>query len=569
MPELADGVPAADTISPRRSDALLAGRFRRLRSPLALPLALVLIPLLAGVVALLVSWVRGSPYFPFGDQTFIELHVRDLGRHAVLTGPFSRYDWDHPGPLIYYALAPLYWLTGASPQSLAITPLLTNAACVVAITALVRRRAGNAAAIWTLVVLAIYLRVFGAGSLRNNWNPDFPVLPCALMVFLSWALACGSRWTLPAIAALASFQVQSHAGYAPAVAACIGAAAGVLVVRAVLARARPAAGAEPGRLRPWALPLVVTFGTLVVLWLPPILDAATHSGGNLRALFDYFGSAKPDGTWRAGFSWLNSDLGALPAYLTGVDRRAAPSVQPPLPGWTGIVALLALAASIVLAVRRRSRDTAVLVVLTAAMTLAGLVSVRRIVGPLFDYLAAWVLVAGILLWTTLGVALLGNDGKRLPLRVPQRMRRPAWAAACVALAALAGVGAADQAGVTTPWTYTDTVVRSLDTQTVSWLDTVDGRHDLVRMQSTGAGDLPSFIDANNRMSGLFLALYRSGVRVRVAPYYVHAYGKPRGKDADQARWVLTVAPASATGQRGDLVARAGDWLVYATPGRSG
>jgi hypothetical protein len=89
------------------------------------------------------------------------------------------------------------------------------------------------------------------------------------------------------------------------------------------------------------------------------------------------------------------------------------------------------------------------------------------------------------------------------------------------------------------------------------------------MQSTGAGDLPSFIDANNRMSGLFLALYRSGVRVRVAPYYVHAYGKPRGKDADQARWVLTVAPASATGQRGDLVARAGDWLVYATPGRSG
>jgi hypothetical protein len=264
-------------------------------------------------------------------------------------------------------------------------------------------------------------------------------------------------------------------------------------------------------------------------------------------------------------SWLNSDLGALPAYLTGIDRRAAPAAQPPLPGWTGIVALLALSASVLLAVRRRSRDTAVLAALTTAMSLAGLVSVRRIVGPLFDYLAAWVLVAGILLWTTLGVALLGKDGKR-PLTVPRRARRPAWAVACVALAALAGVGAADQASVTTPWTYSDTVIPSLDAQTVSWLGTVGARHELVRVQSTGAGDLASFVDANNRMSGLFMALYRSGIRVRVTPYYVRAYGTPRGNEQDKARWVLTVAPASATGQRGNLVARAGDWLVYASPG---
>jgi hypothetical protein len=564
---LADSA-SPDTLPPPAAVAARRDRLQRFRTPLALPLALVLIPLLVGVIALLVSWIRGSPYAPFGDQIFIELHVRDLGRHAVLTGPFSRYDWDHPGPLIYYLLAPLYWLSGASSQSLAITPLLTNAACVVGITLIVRRRAGAAAALWTLIVLAIYLRVFGASSLRNNWNPDFPVLPCALMVFLCWALASGRRWTLPAIAALASFQVQSHAGFAPAVLACLGATAGVLAVRAISARVRPAAGSTPGRFRPWVLPLVVTLGTVLVLWLPPIVDAATHSGGNLRALFDYFGSAKPDGTWRAGVSWLNSDLGALPAYLAGVDRRAAPAVQPPLPGWTGVVALIALAASVVLAIRRRSRETAVLATLTAAMSLAGLVSVRRIVGPLFDYLAAWVLVAGILLWTTLGVALLGNDGKR-PLRLRTRIRRPGWALACVALATLAGVGAADAASAPTPWTYSDTVIRRLDAQTVSWLDGVGGRHDLVRMQSTGSGDLASFVDANNRMSGLFMALYRSGVRVRVAPYYVRAYGKPRGRNADRARWVLTVAPASATGQRGDLVARAGDWLVYASPGRGG
>lgn len=566
MAVLAD--PAGTGRSPRLSGgARLRDRLTPVRSPMALPLALVVIPMAAGVLALLVSWLRGKPYAPFGDQVFIELHVRDLGTHAVLTGPFSRYGWDHPGPLMYYVLAPLYWLTGTSAQSLAITPLLTNAACVVGIGVLVRRRAGTPAALWTLIVLAVYLRVFGAASLRNNWNPDFPVLPCALMAFLCWALACGSRWSLPVIAALASFQVQSHAGFAPAVLACLAVAAVTLAIRGVSARRRPASDSEPGPPRRWLLPLAITLLTVLVLWLPPIIDAAAHSGGNLRAMLDYFGSAKPDGTWRAGVSWLNSDLGALPAYLTGVDRHAPPTVQPPLPGWTGVVALLAFAASLALAVRRRSRDTAVLAALTGALSIAAAVAVRRIVGPLFPYLAAWVLVTGILLWTTLGVALLGQEGARLAfaIKMPDRVRRSAWGLSVAALAALAGVGAAAQVHVTTPWTYTDTVTRQLRTQVLSWLG--PQRHDPVRIDSAGRGnDLMSILSASQRASALLLALDGSGVPVRVAPYYIGAYGKPRGENLDSVRWVLNVVEGSRAGQRGDLIARAGDWLVYATPG---
>ena len=582
MAVLAD--PAGTGRSPRsRSGARFWDRLTPVRSPMALPLALVLVPIAAGVVALLVSWLRGRPYAPFGDQVFIELHVRDIGSHAVLTGPFSRYGWDHPGPLMYYVLAPLYWLTGTASQSLAITPLLTNAACVVGIAVIVRRRAGTPAAVWTLLVLAIYLRVFGAASLRNNWNPDFPVLPCALMAFLSWSFACGSWWSLPLIAALASFQVQSHAGFAPAVLAALAVAAVALAVRTVYARRHPAPADDPAidpdvdpvvdpvgerpRQRRWPLPSAITLLVLVVLWLPPIIDAAAHSGGNLREMFDYFGSATPDGTWHAGVSWLNSDLGALPAYLTGVDRSAPPTVQPPLPGWTGVVALLAFALSAALAVRRRSRDTAVLTALTGALSIAGALAVRRIVGPLFPYLAAWVLVPGILLWTTLGVALLGREGRRpaFSVTVPDRARRPAWALSAAALAVFAGIGAAAQVHVTTPWTYTDTVTRQLDAGVVSWLG--PHRHELVRIDSTGRGnDLISMLGASQRASALLMALDRSGVPVRVAPFYVGAYGKPRGENLDQVRWVLTVVQGSGTGQRGDLVARSGDWFVYARPG---
>ena len=282
-------------------------------------------------------------------------------------------------------------------------------------------------------------------------------------------------------------------------------------------------------------------------------------------MLDYFGSAKPDGTWHAGISWLNSDLGALPAYLTGVDRHAPPTVQPPLPGWTGLLALLALALSVYLAIRRRSRDTAVLAALTGALSLAGAVAVRRIVGPLFPYLAAWVLVAGILLWTTLGVALLGREGERAVLRLPRRPGRLGWSVAASALIALAVVGTVDQVGATTPWTYTDTTTRQLDAQVVTWLG--DQRHDLVRIDSAGRGsNLLSILSASQRASALLLALDRSGVRMRVAPYFVAAYGKPRGADQARVRWVLTVVQGSRSGQRGNLVARAGDWFVYATPG---
>jgi hypothetical protein len=194
-----------------------------------------------------------------------------------------------------------------------------------------------------------------------------------------------------------------------------------------------------------------------------------------------------------------------------------------------------------------------------------MIAVRRIVGPLFPYLAAWVLVAGILLWTTLGVALLGQKGARPAVRLPQQALRPGWALAAVALTALTVVGTVDQVRVTTPWTYTDTVTRQLDAQVVSWLG--EHRHDLVRVDSAGRGnDLVSIVTASQRASALLMALDRSGVPVRVAPYYVGAYGKPRGANLDSVRWVLNVVQGSRTGQRGDLVARADDWFVYARPG---
>jgi hypothetical protein len=194
-----------------------------------LALLLTAVPVLAAVVSLLVGLHR--EYSIISDMATEELHVRELGHHPVQVGPFSRFGWFHPGPAIYYLNWPVYQLTGHSSQTFAITALLVNGVCVIAIALLVRRYLGTAAMIWALLVLGVYLRVLGGSFLRDGWNPYLPVLPFALTTMLLWAWLQGSRWALPVAAVLASFAVQSHVGYAPPV-AVVGSLA--LVAKAVL-----------------------------------------------------------------------------------------------------------------------------------------------------------------------------------------------------------------------------------------------------------------------------------------------------------------------------------------------
>jgi hypothetical protein len=80
----------------------------RARLPWA-PLGLAVLPLLVSAVALVLV---GSEFRPIGDYALTEMHVRDVGRHEVLVGLFSRAGWAHPGPMLFYMMAPFYWLTG-------------------------------------------------------------------------------------------------------------------------------------------------------------------------------------------------------------------------------------------------------------------------------------------------------------------------------------------------------------------------------------------------------------------------------------------------------------------------
>ncbi len=83
----------------------------------------------------------GGDYHPTADQALIELQIRDIGHHAVLLGPYSRFGWFHPGPLLYYLLWLPYRVTGSAAVSLVLAALTLNATVVVAI-GFVARKAG-------------------------------------------------------------------------------------------------------------------------------------------------------------------------------------------------------------------------------------------------------------------------------------------------------------------------------------------------------------------------------------------------------------------------------------------
>ena len=75
---------------------------------------LVLAPLVAVLVALVVSG-RAGGWHPASDVAVEVLRIREVGgRHTPLVGVHSRYGWDHPGPVLFWALAPFSWLFGTA-----------------------------------------------------------------------------------------------------------------------------------------------------------------------------------------------------------------------------------------------------------------------------------------------------------------------------------------------------------------------------------------------------------------------------------------------------------------------
>jgi hypothetical protein len=453
-------------------------------------LGLALLPLLVSAIGIV---VRGGSLHPWGDQALLELDVRDVGRHFVLTGAYSRYGWRHPGPFEVYLLALPYRLVGERSIGIYLGALLVNGAAIVGIAHVARRRAGTALVVWSMFVTLLLVRTFGPNAVRNPWTPYATVIPCLLMILLGWSLVDGDAWSLPLAVATGSFLVQSHIEYTLLVLVLVGGGLVVLLARALAEAGRP----RVGRLVKATL---IAAAVGVVLWIPPVVQQVTHHPGNLGLLVRFFRDQHPGHSISTALHVIAAEWSWRPNWLVhwGSVRPTTgelDTASAPVPVMLAVF-LAALAAS-----WRRAPSARNLLLVVAASWAVAVLSVTHIVGPLYPYLLRWLDALGAATWLAVGWALWTSLAS-----VRERIT-PAFAAIVAAgLAVIAIVASVASARAPIPYPPESRVLAQIEKPVVAAVRTGSGVVVLRR-------DDTSYAAAT--LAGIALELERHHVPVRI------------------------------------------------------
>jgi hypothetical protein len=342
-----------------------------------LAIALILAPLF---VSAIIALVQGGDQVPTSDFALTELRTRDVGSHAVLTGLYSRADWAHPGPALFYLLAVPYRLSGANPGGINVGALIINGAALVGMAAIARRLGGPPLALLTLLGGSLLARSLGADVIRDAWVPNISVLPYGLLLFLTWAMTCGHRWALPVAVGVGSFLVQTHVQYSVLALPLVAGGTWVMVTTR-----RRHHGFTPT--------VTVTIAVGAVMWFPPLVDQII-GGHNLAHIADYF--QHPDEklhTLGDGWRVVSAQFAAPPEWLTGF-RRAEPGTAMPQDFHRAPLPALLLPVLIAAAWLWRGRrfDVLRLMGVLGLAAALGMLSVARTIGGVYAYRLQWAAV---------------------------------------------------------------------------------------------------------------------------------------------------------------------------------
>jgi len=319
-----------------------------------------------------------------GDVAVLDLQALDAASLDARLGAYSRFGFRHPGPAMFYAVAPLVAASGRAPWALHAGGLLLVAAALGAAVAVVTARAGRVAGALAALVVLVHVAAVQVGVLEVPWNPLVIVPVLALFLVLAGAVDRPG----PALAGAAlsgSFLVQTHVGTALVVGAV-----GLVAVGAAAAGGLAGRGWWPpaGRAR---IATLVLAGLTVLAWLPPLADQLTEQPGNLRAIASFFlhgEGDRPTGPLDAA-AYVGRELDVV---------RGAPYLGSLTPDTVGrgrslvvLAAAVAAAAGLVAAAGRRGLGLAARL---GAVTLVGLaaavVALTRVVGEMYWYLPLWV-----------------------------------------------------------------------------------------------------------------------------------------------------------------------------------
>lgn len=376
---------------------------RAARTPLVWLILAVSVPFAIGAVQLILDNSR-EPFYLYGDQALINIAVHRSLELLQFTGPYSRFGWDHPGPLYYFFIAPGTFLLGGG-VGVYFGALLTNWLFSLLTTVLVARSCKPRTATVVVAMLLVFLFAQGPFALRDPWNPSIVVLPLLAAAFALSVRATAVSASLVALGC--SIALQGHFGTVSVVASIVFTGVLVHLVATIVPSAEWLRGSSARRLLPRLKSLAIVGAVTLIAWALPLYDQISkgREGNFGRAL--YFNFTKEgerhtlDEAARAviGASWLPS----------------SPTLLPPteFPGsiWFWFVGwLLVAGVGALVAWRRQLRVPFVLTTFSGLGLVIITVAVSRIVGNIEVYLLWWIPIPIVALLTGWLVLFFGEGG---------------------------------------------------------------------------------------------------------------------------------------------------------------
>ena len=235
---------------------------------------LALALLLPFVVTLVRLLLEPSSFAIQGDRAIVDIDVRAAAHGHQLLGMYSRFEWNHPGPLYFYLLAP-FIAAWDNPLSLSIGALVLNLLWTSLLVLMVRVWHGVDAAGAAGVAVLLACLTLGSSYLADPWPPYAMVLPM-LVLLVSSASVVRTPSALPVMVLSGSMVAQTHVSGLPVfvVVALTAVTVGVVVHRHELRRLVVRG-------------FVPALALLVVTWAVPLHEELRSGPGNITALWNY------------------------------------------------------------------------------------------------------------------------------------------------------------------------------------------------------------------------------------------------------------------------------------------
>ena len=285
----------SDLIESRPRSGSLASPAPATRARAVSPLARWLAVATAGAFLLAEAGrilVRRPHVVLYGDQALLELGARRAMHLDQLVGPYSRSGFHHPGPAVFYVLAPFVRLLEPAGPGLYLGARSSTPPAWSRRWPSIWRRVGPLAALWAAAAIGLFCLCLGVGTLREPWNPYLIVAPMVLFVVL-WAAGWTGSRRCGCVGLRHRFLPHSDRdrhgrGGRRAV-------AGLAFFSAAPGPERRPAHPAPGR---WGPGGVIGVVLLALIWVAAVVELFRDRPNNLQLLWDFFTGATRAGAAR-------------------------------------------------------------------------------------------------------------------------------------------------------------------------------------------------------------------------------------------------------------------------------